>query len=206
MFRRPTWIALVIVVILVGVLFYTNREQKIVEQVAETFPTLPSHTVIPDEDGTATRIIFESATSGVVEVALNMQNEWEVFLPFQGAANQGNVEAAVTEIDTMRYVSELKDVAPADLGLDSPAYVLTLHFKNGAKHVIEIGDKTPSETGYYIRLDGKRLLVMENSAVESLLFLLETPPYQETPTPSPQPSTATSTGAPLPTETVTPAP
>jgi hypothetical protein len=206
MFRRPTWIALVIVVILVGVLFYTNREQKIVEQVAETFPTLPSHTVIPDEDGTPTRIIFESATGGVVEVALNMQNGWDVILPFEGAANKGNVEAAVNEIDTMRYVSELKDVAPADLGLDSPAYVLTLHFKNGAKHVIEIGDKTPSETGYYIRLDGKRLLVMENSAVESLLFLIGTPPYQETPTPSPQPSTATSTGAPLPTETVTPAP
>lgn len=208
MFRRSTWVALVVVAILAGVLFYMNREEQVVEEVAEAFPTLPSRTVIPDEDGTASRIRIEAATGEVVEVALNMQANWQVILPFEGAANQGNIEAVVTEIDTMRFINEITDVPPADLGLASPAYVLTLHFKSGAKHILEIGDKTPSETGFYARLDGDRLLVVENFAIESLLTFVAFPPYFATPTASPPPPTGmeTPTATPIPTESVTPAP
>ncbi len=208
MFRRSTWVALVVVAILVGVLFYMNREQQVVEEAAEAFPTLPSRTVIPDEDGTASRIRIEAATGEVVEVALNMQNDWQVILPVAGKANQGNVEAAVTEIYTMRYINEITDVPLADLGLAPPIYVFTIHFESGAKHILEIGDKTPSETGYYARLDGNRLLVIEDFAIESLLMFEEFPPYFETPTASPPPSTGTEMpiATPISTESVTPAP
>lgn len=206
MFRRSTWAALVILAILVGILVYRKFDQQAVEKAAESFPTLPSRTVIPEGDGTATRIRLDSAAGGVVEVALDMQGDWQVILPVAGRANQGNVEAAVTEIDSMRYLNEITGAQLADLGLAHPAHVLTLDFKNGAQHVIEIGDKTPSETGYYVRMDGVRILIIENFAVESLLMLAEEPPYFETPTPSPLPPTGTPTGAPSATQSVTPAP
>lgn len=208
MLRRSTWVALVIVAILVGVLLYMNREEQVVEESAESFPTLPSRTVIPDGDGTASRIRIEAAAGGVVEVALNLQSNWEVILPFEGAANQGNVEAAVTEIDTMRFINEITDVPLADLGLAPPAYVFTIHFTSGARHVLEIGDETPSETGYYARLDGNRILVIEDFAIESLLLFVEFPPYFATPTASPLPPTETEAPAATqnPTESVTPAP
>ena len=82
-------------------------------------------------------------------------------------------------------------VGPSDLGLDPPAYVLTVYLKSGTKHVLEIGDKTPSESGYYTRFDGKRLLVVELSSIEGLTLMADNPPYQVTPTPSPLPVTMT---------------
>lgn len=206
MFRNSTWIALLFVAVLVGVLVYMNREQQAVEEAAESFPTLPSRTVIPEGAGALTRIRLEPAAGGVVEVARDMQNNWQVLLPFVGRANQGNVEAAVTEIGSMRYINEITGVPLADMGLAPPVYVLTLHFKNGAQHILAIGEKTPSQTGYYASLDGERLLVIEDFAVESLLLLVESPPYFETPTPSPLPPSATPVSSPSPTASVTPAP
>jgi hypothetical protein len=196
MFRNSTWAALLVLAVLVGVLVYMNREQQAVEEAAQSFPTLPSRTVIPEGAGALTRIRLEPASGTTVEVMLDLQGNWQVILPFLGRANQGNVEAAVTEIGSMRYLNEIKDVPLADLGLDPPVHVLTLDFKNGAQHILWLGDKTPSETGYYARLDGERILVIEDFAIESLLMLVASPPYYETPTPSPLP----------PDDSVTPAP
>lgn len=203
MVRRSTWIVLVLVLILAGVLVYMNREQQIVEEVAQDFPTLPSYLVIGQAEGMPNRFRLETETGEVIEVGLDMQNEWQVNLPVAGRANQGNLEAAVTKIISMRFSDEMQGISPSDLGVNPPAQVLTVYMKSGSRHVIEIGDQTPSGIGYYVRLDGDRLLIVEASAIDTLLASLLPAPYQMTPTPSPLPHTAT----PVPAmETVTPAP
>lgn len=206
-FRRSTWIALLVLVIAGGVLIYLSRQKQVVKEMAESFPTLPSRTVFGNLGGTLNRIEIQSAAGKSVEMALNMQGTWDIILPFEGAAGGGVMEAAITQLDVMRFTNEVQDLALADIGLDQPAYVLTLHLKDGGKHVIEVGDKTPSGTGYYVRVDGTRQLVVEADAIDSLLIMFEQPPYWETPTPSPTPQTAYPEPATaVPTESVTPAP
>jgi hypothetical protein len=193
MVRRSTWIALALALALAGALAYMNREQQAVREQAQSFPTLPSHIVFEDAQGAFNRISIRAATGGVVTLALNMQNLWEIAQPVQGAAEQAYIEAAEAEIGSMRYTDELQGAAPADLGLAPPAYVVTISMKDGREHRLEIGDQTPSETGYYARIDGDRILTLNVSSIESLLLLFANPPYRETPTPSPMLPTAAPT-------------
>lgn len=206
-FRRSTWVALLVLVIAGAALFYMSREKQVVEEMAESFPTLPVRTVFGDLDGAVNRIEIRSASGKTVEMALNMQGSWDIILPFKGAAGGGVMEAAITQLNAMRFTNEVQDLALKDLGLDRPEYILTLHLKDGDQHLIEVGDRTPSQSGYYVRVDGTRLLVVEADAIDSLLIMFEQPPYWETPTPSPAPSGAyPEPGTELPSNTVTPAP
>jgi hypothetical protein len=207
MLRRSTWIALIGVALLAGILLYNQREERVVEQMAQSFPTLPSRFVFGDGQGTANRIKLETSAGAVIEVALNMQNDWDVILPFAGAADDGAVESAVSKISSLRFTQEVEVAPLADLGLEHPAYILTVSLRSGAEHALEIGDKTPSGSGYYARLNEKRVLILDGSGIEKLLLLIETPPYRETPTPSPLPPTAVPThGTLFPAESITPSP
>lgn len=205
--RRSTWVALLALVIAGSVLVYLHFQKQTVKEMAETFPTLPSRTVFGNLEGAVNRIEIQSASGKIVEMMLNMQGTWDIIQPFEGAAGGGVMEAAITQLDVMRFTNEVQDLPLADLGLEQPAYTLTLHLKAGGSHVIEVGNKTPSQRGYYVRIDESRLLVVEADAIDSLLIMFEQPPYWATPTPSPAPSGAyPEPGTAVPTNIVTPAP
>ena len=191
MLRRSTWAVVFLVVLVAGVMIYLRQDDQAIREEAKTFPTLPTRYLLDPAEGDPNRIRLESTSGGVVEVALNMQGQWEVVLPFGGLASQGDIGAVLTTLTSMRYAKEVEGLTPSDLGLDPPAYVLTVYLKSGAKHVLEIGDKTPSESGYYTRFDGKRLLIVDLSSIEGLTLMADNPPYQVTPTPSPLPVTLT---------------
>jgi hypothetical protein len=207
--RRSTWIALIVLVGFVAYMLYLRQDRKAVQAEAQTFPTADMHPIFTAADGMPNRIKIVSSKGELVEVALNMQNKWDIILPFAGAASQGDVEAAATQISALRIYNELQGVQLGDLGLDQPAFIITLGFTGGRDHFLEVGNKTPSQNGYYVQLDGSRLLIVEASGIESLLNLVVFPPYKETPTPSPLPPTPTvaPTQATLaPVESVTPNP
>lgn len=191
MLRRSTWAVVFLVVLVAGVMVYLWQYRQSIKEEAKSFPTLPTRYLLDPAEGDPNRIRMESTSGGVVEVALNMQDQWEVVLPFGGMASQGDIGALLTTLSTTRYVKEVEGLTPSDLGLDPPAYVLTVYLKSGTKHVLEIGDKTPSESGYYTRFDGKRLLVVELSSIEGLTLMADNPPYQVIPTPSSLPVTLT---------------
>jgi len=97
---------------------------------------------------------------------------------------------------------------PSIFGLDKPAFVITVEIGSAKKHVLEVGDQTPTNTGYYVRLDGGRMAIVAQSGIEPLTGLLTSPPYLNTLTPTPSPIPPTATPLP-PTEavpTVTPTP
>ena len=53
---------------------------------------------------------------------------------------------------------------------------------------MQVGDITPTNSGYYVRKEDGSILVISKYGMESLLNLILYPPYEETPTPSPMPS------------------
>src|SRR5258706_553103 len=64
-------------------------------------------------------------------------------------------------------------------------------------------DATPTNSGYYVRLDNGKIRIAGLSGIDALTNLIVSPPYLNTPTPSPLPPTET----PTPGEaTVTPTP
>lgn len=209
MLKRSTWLALIVLAVLIGWMIYIQQDEKAVKEEAKSFPTLETHRLFDAAEGLPTRIKIEAATGETVEVGLGMGNLWELTLPFGGAADQGQVEAAVTQIGTLRSLEQVGQIPLSELGLEKPTYIITLGFTDGKTHTLEIGDQTPSGSGYYVRLDQDQAMIVEGAGIDGLLGLLTFPPYRETPTPSPLPSTptpVTAQGTLVPAETVTPVP
>jgi hypothetical protein len=138
-----------------------------------------------------------------MRVARNEKNIWAVELPTKAEANQGSAEAAATQASALQIISPI-DGKPSVFGLDNPAYTITIGFANGKKHVLEVGDSTPTKSGYYVRVDNNKMLIADLSGIDALLQLASSPPYLNTPVPTSLPATETPVS---PAEaTVTPTP
>lgn len=198
MIRRSTVVYIVLLLALAGTYYYLNNRNKTadIEVTAEPSSEVTQAYLFTAEEGTPTSIRIESKTGDTVEVTRGSDNAWAVIQPREAKADQAAVEAAATQITTIRILDNVPDLDPKIVGLEPPEGVLTVNFTKGGKRTVDIGVITPTESGYYVRnIDGK-VVVVSKSAIDSLLGMLIAPPYLETLTPSPVP----------PTETLTPPP
>jgi hypothetical protein len=118
-------------------------------------------------------------------VARNEENAWVVTQPVKAPADQGAVEAAATQIATMRILEHLPNLSPEAVGLDQPEYTARVQFTGGVERMLEIGVVTPTESGYYARGEDGEILIISKSAVDALLGLLFSPPVLVTDAPTP---------------------
>lgn len=205
-FRTGTWATLLLLAVLIGVTYYMNREED-----GEDIDALPTSEIafVFDQDRTVAGIEITPADGETVKVVRNAENTWVLMLPDDVEADQGLVEAAASQLTALRIISEV-DADLKILGLDKPAYIIIIVFTDGEKHTLEIGENTPSNSGYYVRLDRKKTLIVALGGIESLINLVIFPPRLYTPTPTSLPATPTPDSppdeAPAPEITVTPSP
>ena len=212
MIRRPTVVYIVILLLLAGAYFYLkNREQPTEDVLVTPEASEQISYLFTAEEGIPTSITIQSRAGDTVALARGTDNAWELTQPFEAKAEQGSSEAAASQVSTMRVLDTLPTLDPKVAGVDDPEYVLTIKFGDGSERTVNIGQVTPSESGYYVQdAAGGDIKIVTKNSVDALLMLLTTPPYLETPTPSAMPtetslSTVQATGT-APNETVTPNP
>jgi len=182
--KRPTWIMLVIFLGLAGLWMYLDRREPVVEDMAAT-PIAPVKYLITAVDGVPTSIGIKSKTGEHVVIVRNEAGEWVLKQPIETEANQGSAEAAASQLNSLRILSR-PEVAPADAGLVQPSYVITFELTGGTAKNVRIGDLTPTESGYYaIVNEGDEVLILDKTGLDSLLMLITSPPYANTPIPKP---------------------
>ena len=204
MIRTSTVVYIILLIALAGVYYYLrNREQPAdIELTVE--PTEEISYLFAAEEGTPSSIRIESKTGEIVEVARGTDDAWVLTEPTENPADQGAAEAAASQITTMHILDSVPDVDPKIVGLDTPEYVLTIKFTSGVERTVDVGVITPTESGYYVRDTAGKIVIVSRDAIDSLLGLLNNPPYLETLTPSPVAATEASTSLPAPSETATP--
>lgn len=185
--KRSTWILLIIFAAIVGLFFYLNRQggasQDDVELEAEN--SQPVEFLFTDESGVSLGINISDTDGNFVEIARNQDGVWMLKQPTESEANQGMAESAASQLTSLRILSRL-DLALEYAGLVPPSYLVTVNFSSGEIFTVEIGDLTPTQSGYYARLSmGDEVLVISKSGVDSLLTLLSNPPYPDAPMPEP---------------------
>ena len=215
MIRRSTVVYIALLLALAGAYYYLNNRNKTadIEVTAEATSEITQAYLFTAEEGTPTSIRIESKSGQTVEVARGADNAWAVTQPIEVKAEQGVAEAAASQITTMSILDTVPEIDPKIVGLETPEYVLTVQFTNGVERTVDIGVITPTESGYYVRNADGKVIIVSRSAIDSLLGLLDNPPYLETLTPSPIPATETLTPLPAsqtpavataPSETATP--
>lgn len=197
-FGAGTWITLLVFAGLIGFTVWLSKRPATPD--ANATPTTTVSYVFTDQDGLPSSIEVKPADGTAVRVARNKDNAWALELPEVAEANQGSVEAAATSVKSLRILNSDIQGAPDIFGLDKPADIITIKFTGASEHVLEVGDKTPTGTGYYVRLDKGKMLIVSSDGIDSLLTLVQAPPYLNTPTPTALPPTET----PVPPATSTP--
>jgi hypothetical protein len=185
MIRRSTWIVVGVFVVFVGLSWYLQKYKKEGVAGADTTPT-PAMTYL-----------FRSASADLVTglqvvgpegktMTLNKAPDgtWMLEEPSLQPADAVRVTPVINTASTLRILSEL-EIQPAldDLGLQPPQYQLKLTLADGEKQVAYIGNATPIGSGYYTRLEGGQVVVVNKASLDSILGLYSTPPIAPTPTP-----------------------
>ncbi len=129
--------------------------------------------------------VFTMVTNHDFQMQRDFSKTWVITAPSTGIADQALAGAAETQVGALRIVTTL-DPAPeaGAVGLVHPAFTFELGFVSGANHKLEIGDLTPTSSGYYVRYDGAKTLVIGQAGIDALLKLLTAPPFPTTATPS----------------------
>ncbi len=196
MIRRSTWILLVILVLLIVGAFYFNNQKK--NSAAAATPNASQLYLFTSQDGKPTDIKIEDTTGRSVEVARNSTGTWVLKAPTADAANQGQAEAAATQLTALSLFGNVQ-IGPDVVGLDKPTYIMTVTFDNAKTHKVLIGSVNPIQTGYYVQVDGGRVEVADKSGIDSLVNMLTAPPYLSTLTPTITLTPAASTSSPVAT-------
>lgn len=196
--------AIIMVVLLAGLVLlavFMNQKKEALVNLAT--PTSGPAFVFDAKNGAASNVKVESSAGDTVQLVRNEKNAWEITQPTKAEANQGLAEAAASQIATLQRISDV-DGSPDIFGLDKPTYTITVEFADKKPHTLEVGDNTPTNSGYYVRLDNAKIMIIDLSGIDAITNLM-TPPYLNTPTPPPSPVPPTETPIP-PAATATPTP
>ena len=182
MIRRSTWITLgIFAIVVVAAVIIRQTEERVAAQVTPT-PGLTYLFDVGDSSIIALRVTDSSEDSVAVQRAED--GSWSLVQPAGEQADQERIDSLVSQAQTLRVVTAL-DTQPdlAAVGLDQPQYHLSITLADGQNQVAEIGDSTPTGSGYYARLQGGAMQVVSKSGVDSLVGLLSDPPIAPMRTP-----------------------
>lgn len=201
MVKRPTWILLIVLALVSAAYFYL--QERPLKATTPTPTAIKSSFLVTKDSGALTKIHILDAQGNSLQMGRDASGNWTIMVgqsptitqPELAAANQSQAEAAETQFFALSVLTTL-EISPAldVIGLNPPAYTITLGFFGDTQKVLEVGSLTPTGSGYYVSLEGK-IYVISQSSINAVLGLLRNPPYAETPTISatetPIPATAT---------------
>ena len=191
MIRRSTLVAVVLFVIAVVALLVlqklpSNPLQPSPTPAATSMPTLITGWQVQDVSG----LSLKSPGGSEIGLTKNADNSWT--RAQMGTVPAGKVEQLVSELIAVRVILQL----PAgqnltDLGLQSPVDTIQISGKNHTT-ILQIGGVTPTQSGYYVKVDTNPAAVVDKSAFDTILQLFSdaapatpTPPVSPTTTASP---------------------
>jgi len=185
MIRRSTWILLaVFAVALAGTWYWQRSEEK---KVAEEPTPTEAKTLLDVDINNIRDLKIEDAQGKRLNLRKVSSGLWIMTEPER---QNVDLEAVNTKIDQLTLLSALNTIQspPTDeqIGLAAPAYKITVTNQDGKDTVLEIGEETPTQSGYYLRLNGT-VYVISKASIDALTDMLANPPIAK--------STQTPTGA-----------
>ncbi|MBI3158842.1 MAG: DUF4340 domain-containing protein [Chloroflexi bacterium] len=196
MVKKETWYVLAAFAVLLALALLFQRQQG--EDLA-TEPLPTERPVILAVDVTQiTGLRIEDSTGAHMELALAADGQWEYLEPPAPPARVDQF-TVLSGIGTLGRLTEQSSLSPlndlASVGLDAPAYTITISLVDGTQLTLYVGDKTFNGGAYYVRLPDGNPQLANLFSIDATLDLLRTPPIA--------PAAATETSAPTETSAAT---
>ncbi len=179
MLKRSTVFALILLAALIGLLFYLSRNKQ--QEETDTVIDMPPTTFLFDEtNGQVEGLTITDASGKTVSVQRDSAG-WRYEQPVSMEAEADFVEAAVSQVMSLRVLNSL-EIPLATVGLNRPAFTITVRFDTAKEAILKIGDATPTQSGYYVLKENGEVVIVSKSGLDSLLKLFYNPPEPPTPT------------------------
>jgi hypothetical protein len=182
MVKRPTWILLATLALVVAAYFLIKNQPS--KSTTLTPTATGANYLITQAYGVLQSLQISDSKGNHFQMQRDLSKSWVITEPTSGAADQGLAGAAETQISALSIVTTLSSPPALNtIGLAIPACTIDLRFINGTSHKIEVGNLTPTASGYYVRFDNGKIFVIAQSGIDSVLNLLTSPPFPATATP-----------------------
>lgn len=180
MIRRPTWILVLVFAGLAALVWLVPLWQERNPKPTPTAQVTPSPVF---EAGTITWMTLQDSTGKAIVVEKTAGNSpWTVKQPADQVFEPTQVQSAMTGLEGASIQTSLTQQPPQGaMGLDKPAYTITLMLKDGAERIIKVGNATPTGSGYYTQIGSEPAFVMSKSSLDPVLQLLTAGKPLETP-------------------------
>jgi hypothetical protein len=196
MIRRSTWIAVAVLIVLLGVTWYFEWSPAGLARVKGTAtPTLIPQ-IIKENQSDISLIEFTASTGDVTTLRKNSDNTWSFPNSTSQVVDQGKMQELLSDIYFLTPLTTMDSNTSLDAyGLLKPAQILKLEVTNGSPYVIKLGSLTPTQSGYYVQVNSNPAIIVSKTSLESILDLIGTDALiQKTATP-PSPNGSEITGA-----------
>lgn len=213
MIKRPTWILVIVLALLAGLVYYMqsvpdNFIKKALDSAKSPTPSMVQDSLLPIADGLITSIEMTSS-DGHGLLLKKEANGWMFSLDSQTPilADQTAAEQASSQAQGMRLTTSAITPTSTDLsgfGLDKPNYIYKVTTNSGKILTFKIGHATVLNDGYYLQKEDGTIAVVEKFSMDTLLNLFTQPPLVLTATPTAAPVTETPTVTITPTQALTP--
>jgi len=188
MIRRTTWILLATFVVLAAGLYLW---QQGVETSDATATPTPQVFVLPGINSTDIQsLVYERAGGERLVLEKTTDAGWLLTDDANQNVNEANMENVLRQLSDLTALSSLAEPPAAEvIGLSPPAYTIHIRDRQGSEAVLQIGDETPTASGYYVQVE-RQVYVVAKFAVDTLLKPLTDPQYLAPPTATPNPTFA----------------
>lgn len=166
-------IATLVLVVLAGILFWSNRHKSSEDTANASSDSSPA--ILKLDPSAITRLEFKNKDAPPVVVARNNSGPWQITQPQALSADQSvvsNILSSLSSLNSERVVEE-KPSNLKQFGLDPSAAEVDITGKDNKSQKLIIGDQTPGGSAIYTMLAGDpRLFTMasyEKNSVEKSL-------------------------------------
>jgi hypothetical protein len=191
MVRKQTWILLGVLAVLLGLAYYL-QQNPVAGSVSATPSPTPTANML--EGWTSNDIVwieFKNFDGYIVDLTKEDQTGWMLGPEGDEMVEPGNVEQIRAQIVDIRTLALLDPGYNLEsVGLAAPSNILTVKDAQGRKAIILFGNQTPTESGYYVQVNGEAPKVVSKYAVESLFDLFNKEQFVTVPAVSEEDKTA----------------
>ena len=197
MVRRNTWIMLVIFVLAGAfvILFQHFQGQKTSDVATPTPSVTPERLYAITLAGVDQIKIADTTGASLTTYRDPETIQWVIAgLPYD-TVDSATIQTNVTRLLDLTVQQTLGEDLPTEsVGLDTPAYTITMTTMESAQVITYVGNVVPSGNGYYLRVGSGPVVIVDINVIQAVVGMLKNPPMLPTPTPEVTPS---QTGTPL---------
>jgi hypothetical protein len=183
MIRRSTWIILLVFLVWLGGAWYFQKYQA--EKAAAVTPTVARKLLFEGVDQEQiSGIEITSALGQTFAVAKDQDGNWVIEGFTAADTNTYQIEDMLSQLSNLTILSELDpSLALESVGLKVPIYTLKLTLQDGQQRIVQLGNVTPTGSGYYAKKENSTVAVVTKYVVDNLINYLDNPPLA-TPVPT----------------------